>query len=546
MNRIAGHREHRPPGMVYRPSMVPVLAILLLIAAPRAAQAQESPAAAAPAPVEAAPAPPSPAEAEPRLPEATAGEAPTKPSVPRQQLRILAQDSRLEAYQEFRALYEASRFEEALPYARQVVELSESGDDPDYELPIAYNNLGATQYQLGDYAGANDSYRKSLDMLESSQGISSRRLVVPLAGLGAVFAAQENYRAATDLYARALAVSRRADGLFNLQQLPLIKLAADTRYAISDYGGAEREYLYALKIAEQNYGYGDMRTVPPLLELGTFYEGLREFIAARIYYMRARDAALAVNPGYSPEAVQALTGVARCHRMQYTMDPETLDSQQPARDEVTGEMVGKVYKDSRAPPPAADRTGLKAAQQALELLRATPQPRPDLMSQTLIELGDWFQATSRPAMSMPYYAEANAVLDAQVAADPLMGHPLRAPRMVFYRPPVSASRGLNTLSGKYIIRKTVFSFLVAEDGVPRDITVVSTDMNEDQVGLSQRAVSKAIYSPRFAAGKPATTAGVTFTGEWYEEFAGEEPPKDAAKVAPPPAPANEPASPPGT
>lgn len=548
MKRIAGRREHGPPGMVYRRSMAPVLVILLLIAAPAAALAQETPAATETTPPEAAPAGAPPAEGERRLQEATAGETPAKPPVvARQQLRILAQDSRLEAYQRFRTLYEDSRFEEALPYARQVVELSEHGEDPDYELPIAYNNLGATQYQLGDYAGASDSYRKSLDMLEATQGISSRRLIVPLAGLGAVFAAQEQYPAAAELYERALAVSRRADGLFNLQQLPLIKLAADTKYAISDYGGAEREYMYALKIAEQNYGYGDARTIPPLLELGTFYEGLREFIAARMMYMRARDAALAANPGYSPEAVQALTGIGRCHRLQYTMDPDTLDSQQPARDEITGEMVGKVYKESRVPPPAADRTGLKAVQQALELLRATPQPPPDLTARTLIELGDWFQATSRPAMSMPYYTEANAILDAQAAADPLVGHPLRAPRMVFYRPPVSASRGLNTLSGKYIIRKTVFSFVVAEDGVPRDITVVSTNMNEDQVGLSQRALAKAIYSPRFADGKPTATAGVTFTGEWYEEFAGEEPPQDSAEV-PPPAepPAAGPASAPGT
>jgi tetratricopeptide (TPR) repeat protein len=547
MSKDAGRREHGPPGMVYRRSMAPVLALLLLTAAPAAALAQETPAQAEPGPVESSSDAPPPAAGDRRLQEATAGETPAKPLLARQQLRILAQDSRLEAYQQFRALYEDSRFEEALPHARQVVELSESGEDPDYELPIAYNNLGATQYQLGDYAGASDSYRKSLDMLEATQGISSRRLVVPLAGLGAVFAAQEDFPAAADLYARALAVSRRADGLFNLQQLPLIKLAADTKYAISDFRGAESEYMYALKIAEQNYGYGDVRTIPPLLELATFYEGLREFIAARMYHMRARDAALAANPGYSPEAVEALTGIARCHRLQYTMDPETLESQQPARDEITGEMVGKVYKESRVPPPMADRTGLKAVQQALELLRAAPKPPPDLMARTLIELGDWFQATSRPAMSMPYYAEASAILDAQVAADPLKGHPLRAPRMVFYRPPVSASRGLNTLSGKYIIRKTVFSFVVAEDGLPRDISVVSTNMNEDQVGLSQRAVSKSIYSPRFAEGRPVATAGVTFTGEWYEEFSGEEPPQDAAETSPPAEPpATEPASAPGT
>lgn len=538
MTRNAGRREHDRPGMVYGRSMTPVLAALLLFATPAEGQSEAATPAVQPAPAEGvpvtadAPASEAPGAAPQRLPEATAGELPARSPVQRQQLRILGQDLRLEAYQQFRTLYESSRFEEALPYARQVVELSEHGDDPDYELPIAYNNLGATQYQLGDYAGANASYRKSLDLLEATQGISSRRLVVPLAGLGAVFAAQEEHKAAAELYQRALAVSRRSDGLFNLQQVPLLKQAADSHYAISDFAGAEREYLYALKIAEQNYGYGDPRTIPPLLDLGTFYEGLREFIAARMMFMRARDSALEANPGYSPEAVRALTGIARCHRLQYTMDPDTLDSQQPARDEITGEMVGKVYKESRVPPPAADRTGLKAAQQALDLLRSTSQPPPDLMTRTLIELGDWFQSTSRPAMSLPYYAEAAEILDAQTAADPLAGHPLRAPRMVFYRPPVSASRGLNTLSGRYIIRKTVFSFLVAEDGLPRDITIVSSNMNEDQIGLSRRAVSKAIYSPRFSGGKPVSTAGVTFTGEWYEEFSGEEPPKDAVEPAP--------------
>jgi len=514
--------------------MTPVLAVLLLIALPAEGQATEPPAG------------PSVA-GEQSLPEATANQVPAKPAVPRQQLKILGQDSRLEAYQQFRSLYESSRFDEALIYARQVVELSESGEDPDYELPIAYNNLGATQYQIGDYAGANASYRKSLDMLEATQGISSRRLIVPLAGLGAVFAAQEEHQAAAELYERALAVSRRADGLFNLQQVPLLKLAADSRYAISDYGGAERDYTYALKIAEQNHGYGDPRTIPPLLELGTFYEGLSEFIAARMMYMRARDAALQANPGYSPEAVTALTGIGRSHRLQYTMAPDTLESQQPARDEITGEVIGKVYKESRVPPAAADRTGLKSVQQALDLLRTTPQPPPELMTRALVELGDWFQATSRPVMSMPYYTEASAIFDAQSAADSLAGHPLRAPRMVFYRPPVSASRGLNTLSGRYIIRKTVFSFRVTEAGLPQDITVVSSNMNEDQVGLSRRAVAKAIYSPRFADGKPVSTAGVTFTGEWYEEFTGEDPPQAPADAppAPAPSPAAEPASSPG-
>ena len=227
-------------------------------------------------------------------------------------------------------------------------------------------------------------------------------------------------------------MSRRSEGLFNLQQLPLLQQAADSRYAISDFGGAEREHMYALKIAEQNFGYGDARTLPPLLELAEFYEGLREFIGARMMYMRARDVAMQPVGAYNPMAVKALVGIARTHRMQYTMDPESLDSQQAAHDEVTGEIIGKVYRESRVPPPAADRTGLKAAQTALEMLRSTLESAAGPHDYDADRTRRLVPVHLAPVISLPYYAEAAGIFEAQTEADPLAGNPLKVPRMVFY------------------------------------------------------------------------------------------------------------------
>ncbi|MBX3703218.1 MAG: tetratricopeptide repeat protein [Steroidobacteraceae bacterium] len=438
-------------------------------------------------------------------------------------------DPRLEAYEQFRARYDTAHFDEALPFAKRVVELSEAGSDPDYELPIAYNNLGATQFQLGDYPAAEASYRKSLELLEATQGIGSRRLIVPLAGLGTVSAARDQHDLAAAFFARALAVSRRADGLFNLQQLPLIEQSANSLYALADYAGVERERTYALRIAEQNYGYGDPRTLPPLLELAKFYEGLREFIAARMMYLRARDVTMKESQGFSPEAVRALLGVARTHRLQYTMDPETLDSQQPARDEVTGDVVGKVYRESRVPPPAVDRTGLRAVRNALEMLRAVSDPPPQLLIDALTELGDWYQTTSRQGLAYPFYEEASAVF----AAHPGQGlvNPLLQPRMVFYRPPVSSRRGLNTLTGQYRIRRAVFEFTVTEAGLTQDLTVVESDMNEAQLSQSRRALGRAVYAPRFEDGKAVASPGVRFTSEWTEQQQPESAPAAPAAAA---------------
>ncbi len=443
------------------------------------------------------------------VPAGAADEPPPAPA------RILAMDQRMEAYDQFRTMYETARFEEALPFAQRVVELSDTDRDREAELPVAYNNLGATQFQLNDYQAAALSYGKSLELLESTQGISSRRMIVPLTGLGTVYAALDQHALAVAQFDRALAISRRADGLFNLAQLPMIQQVADSRLALNDLGGVENDYRYAIKITQQHYGYDDERTLPALLRIASFYESVREFNGARMYYLRARDISMKEGGGFKPLAIKSLLGIARTHRMQYTMDPNTLEGQGPARDDVTGEMVARIYHESRVPPPTADRAGLKSVQTALELLRATPDPPRQLLSETLTEMGDWYQSTSRPAEALSYYAEAASFASADIASG--LANPLLAPRMIFYRPPSAASRGLNTLTGQYLVRKTDFSFAVSEKGEVHDVTVVSSDMLDGQLAQSRRALERAIYSPRFENGAPVATEGVRFTADWYEQ-----------------------------
>ncbi len=504
--------EHDPATMVYRFSMIRGLAVLLLsaVAAPfGAAVAEVLPTAVPPPPATSTPTPPETADSAPAAASgAPAASGPTAAAP-------ASLDPRMEAYDQFRALYETARFEEALPFAKRIVELSEADPDRDYELPIAYNNLGATQLKLSDYTAAEASYQKSLELLESTLGISSRRLIVPLAGLGAVYSALDQHAVAAELFARALAVSRRAEGLFNLEQLPLIEQAADSRYAITDYEGVERERMYAIKVLEQNYGYADARTLPAVLRLAEFYESLQEFPAARGLYLRARDVALKESGGYNVAAVRAMIAICRTHRMQYTMDPDSLDDDIPVRDPVSGQLVGRMYRSSRVPAPEADRSGLKSAEQAVEILRAAEDPPKELFAEALTELADWYQATSRSHQALPLYAEASTLYSTHGFTG--KGNPLIAPRMIFYRAPLSSKRGVGNVTGEVVVRSTVFSFAVTDTGSTADIHVVTTDMEDGQLSQSRRALSKAIYSPRFVDGKAVTTEGVQFTSDWYEQ-----------------------------
>jgi tetratricopeptide (TPR) repeat protein len=448
-------------------------------------------------------------------PAASAGSAATQASV-----AIQAIDQRMEAYDQFKTLFETAQFEDALPLAQRVVELSEIDRDRDTELPIAYSNLGATQYQLNDFPAAEASYRKSLALLEESQGISSRRMITPLAGLGAVYAATDQHALAVMQYDRALAVSRRSEGLFNLAQLPLIKKVAASRFALSDYGGVERDYLYALRIAEQHYGYDDPRTIPASMELAVFYESLKQFVAARGHYLHVRDVGMKESGGFNPLVIKSLIAIGRTHRLQYTMQPESLEVQRLATNEIPGLIVGKVYSDSRV-PEATERAGLKSVEQALELLRAVADPPRPLLAEALVELGDWYQATSRVSTATPFYAEASTLFATDM--DSGMGNPLLAPRMVFYRPPLASTRGIDIVTGTVVVHETQFSLVVSETGDTQNLNVVTTDMSESQLAQSRRAVEHAVYSPRFENGKPVATDGVQFTSKWYEQRKAEAP-----------------------
>lgn len=499
--------------MVYCFSMIRGLAVLLLSAsvAPAAAAAVEAVPAATPLP-----------------PATTSGTTPvTDPGTPSGMSNNeapaadseviggnLPLDPRMEAYEQFRALYDTARYEEALPLAQRVVELSETDSDRDYELPIAYNNLGATQFKLNDFAAAEASFAKSLEMLESSQGISSRRLITPLAGLGSAHAALDRHAIAVEYFDRALAVSRRAEGLFNLEQLPLIEQAASSRFAIGDFGGVEHERQYSLRVLEQNYGYDDARTLPAALKLAQFYESIQEFHAARGLYLRVRDVAMQESGGYNVAAVRAMISICRTHRLQYTIDPEYLDEDVAVRDPNTGQIVGKKHRAGRMSAQGADRAGLKSAEQAVEILRAAVDPPKELLAEALTELADWYQVTSRPALALPLYVEASTLYAAGEFTG--AGNPFVAPRMIFYRAPFSSKRGAGNVTHTVIVRKTVFTFVVTESGGTENIQVVSTDMADSQLSQARRALARAIYSPRFVDGKPVATEGVQFTSEWHE------------------------------
>jgi tetratricopeptide (TPR) repeat protein len=421
-------------------------------------------------------------------------------------------DRRAAIYQEFRQASEAGDYATALPLAQELTQLIEQADPLSKDLPTAYNNLGVAQFRTGELEAAERSFLRALELLEATQGIASRKMISPLAGLGAVYAAQGQHARAADILQRALAISRRADGLFNAGQLDILDALVRSYEAIGLVEGVERELRYGLQIAQQQYGYDDPRCLPAMTRLAQWYERTNRYVSARSLWLRSVEIAGSEGSGRNAATVNGLLGIARTVRLQFVRDPESLQAEL-VLDPLTGQ-PDPFANRMNIGPVRLDRAGEAAARQALEILDATPDPPKALMVRTLMELGDWYITAHDPASALPYYQRAWPLIPATLS--PGEQNPLSSPRPLHYRPPGAALRLLGNPDVKTLSRKLEFSLSVAANGEVTGVAPVTTDAPEGELSQVSRALAKAWFSPRFEDGQPVATEGFLFEEYWFE------------------------------
>jgi len=427
-------------------------------------------------------------------------------------------------YEAFREEFDAGRFEAALPLARQLVELFEAQAPESDQLPTAYNNLGAVQWRTGDLAGAEASFSRALELLERTQGVSSRRLIAPLSGLATVYAEQGQHGRAADALQRAIAVSRRAEGLFNLQQLELLEPLLRSYESMGALDGVERELRYMLQVVRKRYGPDDPRTLPATTRLAALYEKTRRYPAARALWGQSARIGSQEGGGRNAATINGLLGIARTHRLQYVEQPESLVEQVPI-DPFTGKPDPLGGASLRGGPVKLDDEGERAALKALEILDGTRDPPRVLLAAVLLALGDWYTTAREPARAAPYYERAWPVLQESLA--PGETHPLAVPRPLYYRLPALASRQRLSPDLRTIARRMEFSLTVAATGEVTSAALLSSEADESQASQVRRALERAWFSPRFEDGGAVPTQGFLFTEYWHDIAPPEPEPAEA-------------------
>jgi tetratricopeptide (TPR) repeat protein len=403
---------------------------------------------------------------------------------------------RLEVYREFRTAFDAHQYSDALPVAAKLVSLTaeQYGEGARAMInPLA--NLGATQYRLGDYKNAQQTFLRCVQIGEESGAAADRLLLRPLHGLGATYYASGQLEDASMILKRALDLSRNLDGLFNIGQMPILDRLIDTMVTLQRHDEAERDFEYALRVAETSYGKADPRLLAPLDRYASWQEKRGHYASARVLYARALQIAEDSGGRGSEPTIDPLEGIARTYRLEY-LSPATDPNRDASSDPFSNFPTG-AYE---APRLNADgeRAALMAIQ-ATEKLQPVDHAR---QGRALVELGDWYQSVDTPSKAAEEYREAWQEL-ALGGATVL----LETPRQLAYRPPSDsvARSGERDDRAEHFVET---SFTVTKDGRTTNVTVSDTDAPEAQQKSVLSAVGKARYAPRLESGEPADTTGV--------------------------------------
>jgi tetratricopeptide (TPR) repeat protein len=412
---------------------------------------------------------------------------------------------RPESQQEYWARYDKRDWSAAIQEARRLVErANETAKQKPQELASALTLLGNAQLSSGDKISAELSYREALRITELRGNPTDPALLDPLRGLGYTLALLERHDEAIPYLERALLVSRRAYGLFDMGQLGLLRQLANSLTQTGRLVDGAKQMLYLQRVGERTYGERDPRMAPLLCVVGDWYIDTGNFALGRD---RFRDAIHIVERKLGkndPALVQPLRGLARSYVQEIYFFSH---GYQPLQDRT---LIDPTNVEPRGiNPKYISSDGERALQRALTILDARPDTTQAVLSDTLIQFGDWYQVKHQPDKAMVYYRRAASLTASADPASPEAAvSPLSFPVRIYYPMPPLAMRN-RQLSPEQVDEKYVsVQFTVTGTGDVEDAKVIDHNGTQRQASEALEAIRASRYRPKFVNGEPVNTEGV--------------------------------------
>ena len=185
-------------------------------------------------------------------------------------------------------LYQAGKYEQAIPIARQLLEISEKINGPEHPFTAgSLNNLAALYDSMGDYAKAEPLYLRALAIREKALGPEHPDTATSLNNLAVLYDSMGEYAKAEPVYRRALAIREKALGPEHPSTAGSLNNLAALYDSMGEYAKAEPLYRHALAIREKALGAEHPDTATSLNNLAALYDSMGDYAKAEPLYRRA-------------------------------------------------------------------------------------------------------------------------------------------------------------------------------------------------------------------------------------------------------------------
>jgi len=215
--------------------------------------------------------------------------------------------ARLEA--EARELYDRAEYAKGALLAQRAVSIWEATRGESLELVRALNIRAELQRKLGNYSAATQIFERALDISKRVLGPEHAQTAEALSGLGVVYSILGDQKRAEPLHLQALAIRQK---IFGPQHVTTALSYGDVgvEYLITgNYKKAESALQRAVDIQERVLG-AHVRTARSVENLANLYQTIEAHVLAEKLYLRAIEIYTQLNGPNHPDVAHALSNLA--------------------------------------------------------------------------------------------------------------------------------------------------------------------------------------------------------------------------------------------
>ncbi len=362
-----------------------------------------------------------------------------------------------------------------------------------------------------------DDYLDAISELEQRHGPYHVDLSQYLTGLGINYQARGKHEQAAEVFRRAMHVSRISEGLYSLNQAPILERLIESNVASGDWEAASESHQYLYWLHRRNFGADDPRMLPIITKLSNWHlnayaldvgAGLfQHLINAHNLYSMAVNIIDQTYGQNDIRLVGALRGLTVSNYYLATYQTSTAKQ----ADFNSGYGSAKANADEKARLDQYILNSYSSGKRAISRIRHVYASNPDAANtaeiKAQIQLADWNLLFNRWHTAIDMYQKAYDTLAASpegaVTTKEYFGRPVALPDL----PLLKGNLDTTNDAKEYV----TVSFDVTQHGRARNVEILEANPEDSVRNRSRvrKALKVAKFRPRFENGAPITTEKIT-------------------------------------